>query len=282
MHKPSEAKPLRILVVDDEEIVREVIRNALERPGIFLVDAADGERAIELLLREPFDLLVVDKNLPGITGLDVIRRAKATDPTIATLLITAFASRESAEEAMAIGVDDYLIKPFGIADLLAKVTEAQERRLGRRKAASLPVRIPLKLRVLVCEPDAANRQTLVEAMRLLGYKVAEASGLSQVLAEVQNRRADAVICSLALLDQETPTACFLRSALLLSPAVRFVAVAGQRELLGAVSALRHGAGKVIYLPLGGPTQVAEALGGYLRGESPVAKPASGSGRRIES
>jgi CheY-like chemotaxis protein len=277
MAERSPNQPCRILVVDDEPVVRDVIRNVLERPGLFLVDAADGEQAIELLLKEPFDILIADKNLPGITGLDVIRRAKAADSTIATLLITAYASRESVEEAMAIGVDDYLIKPFNIADLVGKVEEAQGRRASRQKI-NKPSKVPVRCLVMVCEPEAESRTVLEKALAKLGHKIIQATGLSEVLSSVRDKRVDAVICSLELLSKDSATACFLRSTLILKPAVRFVVVVSQRHLERAVEALRTGAGMVLYRPLGEPAAVADSLRGFLAGEAP--KPATPSSGRL--
>lgn len=264
----------RILVVDDEKVVREVIRNLLDRPGIYIVDAEDGEQAISLILREPFDLLIADKNLPGITGLDVIRRAKAVDRHMGTLLITAFASRESAEEALAIGIDDYIVKPFELSDLENKVEEAIERRSQRlkqdRTAAttySLHQRPKKKRiesrRVLVCHPSAPTRRILFEGMEILGHNPVLATGMSKVLAAVRNKDAEALICDLELLNQDNATSCFLRSTLLVTPDLRFVAVARERGLDGAVEAIHHGAGKVIYMPLGDGKEVADILRRYL-------------------
>jgi DNA-binding NtrC family response regulator len=255
--------------VDDESVVLEVIRNALDRPGWYLVDAESGEDAISLLLKEPFDLLIADKNLPGITGLDVIRRAKAVDKNMGTLLITAYASRESAEEAMAIGVDDYIVKPFDLSDLEAKVEEAIGLRRKRLAMDKIPSRFkaPVRRRVLICEPSEGDRPKLVEGIRNLGHRPVVVNRVAEILEAVRAKEADALVCDLDLLNRDNAASCFLRSTLLVSPELRFVAIARERGLEGAVEAIQRGAGKVIYRPLQDGESVAEALRSFLGSDS---------------
>ncbi len=241
-------RPCRILVVDDEVVVWEVVRNTLERPGMYLVYAPDGEKAISLALKEHFDLLIVDKNLPGITGLDVIRRAKAHDANIATLLITAYASRESAEEAMAIGVDDYIVKPFDVADLEAKVIEVLDRRDKRSRRSRSTRPVTARYRVLICESDERIGGLLREGVELLGHKAVPVRKVSRILESLRAKEADALICELEILQRDNAGACFLRSTLMIHPEVNFVAVAMEHGLEGAVEAIHQGAQKVLYRP----------------------------------
>lgn len=258
----------RILIVDDEEVVRAVMRDVLDRPGWYLVEAADGEQAIELLFSEPFDMLIADKNLPGITGLDVIRQAKAADARMATLLVTAYASRESAEEALAIGIDDYLTKPFDMQDLLAKVDEAL---LRRHRRTETPARIrPVEDRprrprrqVLVCDPNPESRRLLVAGLDRLGHRVKTEQVLGKVLEALRTGNIDALVADLELLNRDDASACFLRSTLIMTPALRFVAIAAERGLDGAISAIHRGAGKVIYRPLVSDRVVVDELREFL-------------------
>ena len=83
----------RVLVVDDEDLVISVIREVLQLRDLQISEASDGESAVERLRQERFDLVIADKNLPGINGLEVLRRAKDRDPTVATLLVTGYSSR---------------------------------------------------------------------------------------------------------------------------------------------------------------------------------------------
>lgn len=121
-------KNMRVLVVDDDRVVLHVIQNVLEDMGLVLTRAMDASSAIDLLRSEQFDLLVTDKNLPGTSGLEILREAKSIDANMGTLLVTAYASRESIQEAKAIGVDDYIEKPFDIVELIEKVQLSIKRR----------------------------------------------------------------------------------------------------------------------------------------------------------
>ncbi len=260
-------RAIRILVVDDEEVVRAVMQDALDRPGWYVVLANDGEQAISLLLDEHFDVLVADKNLPGITGLDVIRRAKAINKHMGTLLVTAYASRSSAEEALSLGVDDYLTKPFDVDDLRDKVEEVIDLRSSVKnlRATLDPYRAKAeKKRVLVFEPSQDSRQSLVDGINRLGCEVFWVDSLGEVLAEVRKKTLDALVCDLDALDQDDATACFLRSALFVSPGVKFVAVAARQNMDGAIQAVNRGAGKVIYKSLLSEDYIIDSLGEFLR------------------
>ncbi|RLB59158.1 MAG: hypothetical protein DRI34_02805 [Deltaproteobacteria bacterium] len=236
----------RVLVVDDEQVVWDVISNALERPGLYLVYAPDGEQALSLIFSESFDLIIADKNLPGITGLDVIRQARATDPLVSTLIITAYASRESAEEAMAIGIDDYLVKPFELQDLRTKVDELLDRRARRRELARAPARPLLRRSVLVCEPGEKVRRLLVEGIRRLGHAVRAVQQVSEILDALREKTADVIVCSLEILQKDSAGGCFLRSGLLVRPDVILVTVANERGLQDAVQAAGHGSRRILY------------------------------------
>lgn len=238
----------RVLVVDDEQVVWDVISSALERPGLYLVYAPDGEQALSLVFSESFDLIIADKNLPGITGLDVIRQARGRDPLVSTLIITAYASRESAEEAMAIGIDDYLVKPFDLDELRTKVDELLNRRTKRLELSRSP-RKPLLCRsVLVCEPDEHTRHLLVEGIRRLGHSVRSVSRVSEILDALREKTADALVCSLDILQKDSAGGCFLRSGLLVRPDVILVTVANERGLQDAVQAAAHGSRRNLYRP----------------------------------
>jgi DNA-binding NtrC family response regulator len=261
----------RILVVDDELVVRDVIRNVLEKPGLYLVDAADGEQAISLLLKEPFDLLITDKNLSGITGLDVIRQAKAVDENMGVILITAYASRKSAEEAMAIGVDGYILKPFELSELAQKVNEVIELRQRRVITTRIPGENTSRHPVLICDPNRNSLECLVDGVKLLGHQPLVMASVTEVLEAIRKKTADSLICDLDLIRRDSASSCFLRSTLLVTPDILFVAVARERGLDGAIEAIHHGANHVIYRPLKNGVTVAENLKDLLGepGEEPA-------------
>src|SRR4249919_1688059 len=124
---PDQRQP-RILVVDDERSMRELLAIVLRREGYEVLLAENGRGAIEILEREPVDILISDIKMPDLSGVDVLRAAKRIDQDILGIMITAFASTESAVEAMRLGACDYLTKPFDLDVLRMKVREKIENR----------------------------------------------------------------------------------------------------------------------------------------------------------
>jgi two-component system response regulator PilR (NtrC family) len=124
----ADQRPPRILVVDDERSMRELLAIVLRREGYEVLLAENGRTAIGLLEREPVDLLISDIKMPDMSGVEVLRAAKKIDPDILGIMITAFASTDTAVEAMRLGACDYLSKPFDVDLLKMKVREKIENR----------------------------------------------------------------------------------------------------------------------------------------------------------
>ena len=127
----GEAVRMQVLVVDDEPTAREVLRLALERQGCETAVAGDAAGAIALLDRQCFHAVITDKNMPGTDhptegGLDVVRFAKTVNPSCAVLMMTAYASMDSAIEAMQLGAFDYVTKPVRPEDLKIKLDRVLE------------------------------------------------------------------------------------------------------------------------------------------------------------
>ena len=110
----------RVLVVDDSSLVRLYYRNVLEKSGFDVDQAMNGLEAMERVLAQPFDLLIVDVNMPKMDGfsfLRELRRSKSEAAALPALIISTEAGREDAEEAQAVGANFYLVKPVSEADL---------------------------------------------------------------------------------------------------------------------------------------------------------------------
>ncbi|MFZ3014684.1 MAG: sigma-54 dependent transcriptional regulator [Nitrospira sp.] len=118
----------KILVVDDEQSLREVLSIMLKRAGYAVTSAMDGEEAIELLNKEIFDLVITDLRMPKIDGMEVLKAVKSASPETVVLIITAFASADSAVEAMKQGAYDYLTKPFQVDEVQLIIRNALEKR----------------------------------------------------------------------------------------------------------------------------------------------------------
>ena len=119
MSAPAAPKvPGRILVIDDDRSARMLLERVLTRAGhvVTLVDSA--EDGLTRLKAEPFDLLITDKNLPGLDGLEVLKQARTAQPRLRALLITGFPTPETQVAANDLGVHAYVTKPFGVHDIL--------------------------------------------------------------------------------------------------------------------------------------------------------------------
>ena len=120
---------IKILIVDDELIMRESLAGWLERDGHAVQTAASGEEALEKIKATHFDILLVDIKMEGISGLDVLRKVKESDPDAEVVMITAYGSIPSAIEAMKDGAFDYMLKPFDpneLGVLIEKIIQHQE------------------------------------------------------------------------------------------------------------------------------------------------------------
>ena len=131
--KPERATRFRILVVDDERSIRELLAIVLRRDGYEVILAENGRTALNVLEQEPVDLLISDIKMPDMSGVEVLRAAKQVDQDILGIMITAFASTESAVEALRMGAYDYVSKPFDVDELKIIVRNALERRQLRQE-----------------------------------------------------------------------------------------------------------------------------------------------------
>jgi two-component system response regulator PilR (NtrC family) len=121
------SRPGTILVVDDEEIMREILEALLSREGYEVRLAATGHEGLELARRTPFDAAIVDVMLPGLDGIGTLEELKKLDDDLPVIMITAFASVETAITAMKRGAFDYITKPFKNDEVLVVVRNAVER-----------------------------------------------------------------------------------------------------------------------------------------------------------
>ena len=142
-----------VLVVDDEPTVRDVFTRLLSREqGLSVVTAEHAEAALYYLRSQRFDLLITDKNLPGMGGIELIAEGRRLRPNIEAMMITGYASAESVIAAFAAGASDYLLKPFEqIAVVRAKVRAALDRRKERMKGSEEAHQMALEASRLLAE-----------------------------------------------------------------------------------------------------------------------------------
>jgi two-component system, NtrC family, response regulator PilR len=118
----------RVLVVDDERSMRELLAIMLRQAGHDVTLAEGGEQAVEILKSEGFDLVITDLRMRKVDGLGVLRAAKEHSPSAVVLVVTAFASTETAVEAMKLGAYDYVTKPFKLDEIKLTIANALERK----------------------------------------------------------------------------------------------------------------------------------------------------------
>ncbi|RMF43635.1 MAG: sigma-54-dependent Fis family transcriptional regulator, partial [Deltaproteobacteria bacterium] len=127
----------RILIVDDEESLREFLGIMLTREGYEVETAADGGQGVEKLRQSGFDLVITDIQMPRVDGFGVLNHVLEHSPDTVVIMITAFSSTEQAVEAMKLGAYDYITKPFKNDEIRLIVKNALERRDLRRENRKL-------------------------------------------------------------------------------------------------------------------------------------------------
>jgi two-component system response regulator PilR (NtrC family) len=139
----------KVLVVDDEKAMRELLTVLLEKQGHAAIAASDGEEALRLVAEERPDLVISDVRMPRMDGIGLLAGLRERDPRLPVIMITAYASSESTIQAMRLGADDYITKPFRVSEIRMVV----EKGLARRLAA---------------EPERAQRPAAAEDASLKG------------------------------------------------------------------------------------------------------------------
>ena len=125
MSKPSGVR--RVLVVDDEAVVRNGIRRALEGQGVEAALAANGEEGLNLMEHQAFDLVLLDIRMPGMDGMTALREIQSRHPGTRVIMITGYPTIDTAVECTKLGAQDYLVKPFRLSDLEASLHKLESR-----------------------------------------------------------------------------------------------------------------------------------------------------------
>ncbi len=163
---------MRVLVAEDDEVLARAVAAGLRREGMAIDVALDGDAALERVAANHYDVVVLDRDLPGVHGDDVCRALAAERSPSRVLMLTAARSVKDRVEGLDLGADDYLPKPFDFAELVARI-----RALGRRAAAPLPA----SLRHGDLSMDPARR-VAVRAGRRLPLTTKELAVLECLLA----------------------------------------------------------------------------------------------------
>jgi two-component system response regulator AtoC len=135
--------PLTVLVIDDEPDVRDVLVEYFRECGHDVSSAADGTEAVAEITRHPtkYGIIISDLQMPGVDGLGVLRAAKAANPAATVIIVTGYASVDSAVRAVRLGAYDYLTKPFTLGQIEVIVNRAAERRALEAENLALAERV---------------------------------------------------------------------------------------------------------------------------------------------
>ena len=132
--KEGPSAPSRLLIIDDDESVRLLLRDLLEEAGYAVRTAKSGEEALQLIRVATYDIIITDLRLSGMYGLEVVKEVRAIDPGIDVIVMTGYASVNSAVESMKAGAIDYITKPFNSDHIKMVVQKSLERREYQRLA----------------------------------------------------------------------------------------------------------------------------------------------------
>jgi len=132
---------IRILLVDDESAIRRALRPPLVELGFQVAEASRGEEALQMLRAAVYDVVLLDVNMPGIGGVETLRRIRAFAPRLPVIMLTVRDEEEDKVEALESGADDYVTKPFTTRELIARLRAAVRRVKAPARAEDAPIEI---------------------------------------------------------------------------------------------------------------------------------------------
>ena len=152
---------MKILLVEDEPAVAAFLHRGLREQGHAVDLAADGLLGLHRAQSAPYDCLILDQLLPGLSGLELCRQVRARDPVVPILMLTALGETDDKIRGLDAGADDYLVKPFAFEELLARL-----RALVRRRTEAPALAIPLRLADLTLDPAAKRVERAGQPVQL--------------------------------------------------------------------------------------------------------------------
>jgi len=259
------AAPRMILVVDDDDLLRQMLVRLFLKHGWATSECGDGAVALELIEKTAFDLVLLDKNLPGLGGVEVLQRLRARGDDVPVAMMTGFGSVESAIETMELGVEAYFMKPFeSIRDLVDRATEIVDRR--RRRTSLRRGRPPMAPRFVIASPNGETAEWLASRIDGPPGTVRCVADLSVLFREAHEELSDVALVDAAYgLEALTEAIECIRA---LPRAARVVVVGPAPTLEDAAALATAGAGGFLRGPHGHASEFASALARLLRGRAP--------------
>lgn len=154
-----------ILVAEDDDAIRRSLQDALEGAGYAVETAADGEAALAVLLSRPVDLALLDVNMPVVSGFKLLKIMARECPGIPSIILTARGEEQDRVKGLELGADDYVVKPFSVAELLARIAAVLRRYPGKAHVAAAELAFPggrLNGENQTAEMDDGSTTTLTE------------------------------------------------------------------------------------------------------------------------
>jgi two-component system KDP operon response regulator KdpE len=155
---------IRVLVVDDESAIRRALRPPLVELGFQVIEASRGEEALQALRAGSYDVVLLDINMPGIGGIETLRRIRTFAPRLPVLMLTVRDGEEEKVEALELGADDYVTKPFSTRELIARIRTAVRRVRAPERTEDAPIEIG-EIRLDVVRHEVTKRGEPVHLTR---------------------------------------------------------------------------------------------------------------------
>lgn len=193
----------KILIVDDEENIRKMLRRALESENHEIETALNGDEGLSKIKEDDFDLILLDLKLPGMDGIEVLEKMREEDILVPVLIITGYGSTESAVKVMKLGAIDYLQKPFKPQDIKEQVTDILKRRTVSGSADEKDEdynSLILRAKAAINERNFELAENLLKQATNLVEENAEPYNLLGVLAEMRGKFPQAMKMYRAALD----------------------------------------------------------------------------------
>ena len=191
----SPAAPLRVLLVDDEPAIRRFLRLSFDAEGYQVEEASDGKAALDALRAKAPDLLILDLGLPDLDGFEVIRQLREAGSSIPIIVLSSRTDEKGKVQALDLGADDYVTKPFGIDELQARLRTALRHRLQQQGEKPIFHSGPLALdlvrrKVMVGEREVKLSPRAYEVLRLLAAHAGKVLTHKFILDEVWDGATD--------------------------------------------------------------------------------------------
>ena len=187
--------PVRVLVVDDEPAILRFLRVGLGSQGYQVIEAENAESALDVIRQRRADLLVLDLGLPDMDGLEVIRRIRDGGSMLPIIVLSSRNDEAAKVQALDLGADDYITKPFGVDELLARVRAAQRHRLQQQgekpifRTGDLTVDLVRRI-VIVRDKELKFSPREYDLLRLLVAHAGKVLTHNMILREVWGPKAD--------------------------------------------------------------------------------------------